>query len=132
MSEVFAAVALLGGAAFMLVAAVGILRLPDFYTRMHAITKAGTLGVGLILLALAVHFAHLSAVSRAIAVFAFVLLTAPVSAHMIGRAGYLDQVPLWGGTLVDRLRDRYTEMPGEDHIGEVAPDDENDRATAGG
>lgn len=112
MIEVIAALALLGGSFFMLVAAIGILRLPDFYTRMHAITKAGTLGVGLILLGLSLHFAHLSAVTRAVAVFVFVLLTAPVSAHMIGRAGYLDHVPLWKGTLVDQLEQKYEEVLG--------------------
>ncbi len=126
MIEVLAALSILGGAFFMLVAAVGILRLPDFYTRMHAITKAGTLGVGLILLGISLHFAHLSAITRAAAVFTFVLLTAPVSAHMIGRAGYLDHVPLWKGTLVDQLRQQYEEVLGGQSASSasVAPDRE--------
>lgn len=110
MRELITAILLLGGAAFMLVAAIGVLRFPDFYTRMHAITKAGTLGVGLIMMGVAVFFGHLSAITRAVAVFTFILLTAPVSAHMIGRAGYLDQVPLWKGTLVDHLHDRYQDI----------------------
>lgn len=106
MIEVISAILLLGGAAFMFIASVGILRLPDFYTRMHAITKAGTLGVGLTLVGIAVFFGDLSATTRAMAALAFVLLTAPVSAHMIGRAGYLYDVPLWKGTLVDQMRGR--------------------------
>jgi len=110
MTETIAALLLLGGAAFMMVATIGALRLPDFYTRMHAITKAGTLGIGLILVGIAVFFGDLSATTRAMAVIAFVLFTAPVSAHMIGRAGYLDEVPLWQGTLVDKLRARYDDL----------------------
>ena len=110
MTETIAALLLLGGAAFMMVATIGALRLPDFYTRMHAITKAGTLGIGLILVGIAVFFGDLSATTRAAAVIAFVLFAAPVSAHMIGRAGYLDEVPLWQGTLVDKLRARYDDL----------------------
>lgn len=110
MIQIIVALLLLGGSAFMMVAAVGALRLPDFYTRMHAITKAGTLGIGLMLVGIALFFGDLSATTRAVAVFAFVLFTAPVSAHMIGRAGYLDQVPLWKGTLVDQLREHYDDL----------------------
>lgn len=110
MIQIVAALLLLGGSAFMMVATIGALRLPDFYTRMHAITKAGTLGIGLILLGIALFFGDLSMTTRAVAVFAFVLFTAPVSAHMIGRAGYLDQVPMWRGTLFDQFRERYDDL----------------------
>lgn len=98
----------------MLVAAIGALRLPDFYTRMHAITKAGTLGIGLVLVGIAVFFWDLSATTRALAVIVFVLFTAPVSAHMIGRAGYLDQVLMWKGTLMDQLEGRFGAAPDEE------------------
>lgn len=110
MIQIVAAILLLSGATFMLIAAIGVLRLPDFYTRMHAITKAGTLGIGLMLIGIAFFFGDLSVTTRAIAVIAFVMFTAPVSAHMIGRAGYLHQVPLWRGTLVDHLQERYDDL----------------------
>ncbi len=96
------------GAAFMLVAAIGVVRMPDLLTRMHASTKAGALGGGLLLLAVAVHFGELGITSRALAGVAFMILTAPVAAHMIGRAAYLTGVPLWEGTIVDELRERYS------------------------
>jgi multicomponent Na+:H+ antiporter subunit G len=111
--NIVAAVLLLGGTFFMLVASIGLLRLPDLYTRMHAITKAGTLGVGLALVGVAVAFGDLSVTTRALAVILFVLLTAPVSAHMIGRAGYLGGVAMWSGTLFDQWKGTFDDMPRE-------------------
>ncbi len=110
MSSLLAAVFLLGGVTFMLIAAIGLLRLPDLYTRMHAITKAGTLGTGLVLIGVAISFADLSVSTRAVTAFLFVLLTAPVSAHMIGRAGYLGGVPLWEGTVFDHWNGQFEEL----------------------
>jgi multicomponent Na+:H+ antiporter subunit G len=104
MSTIVAAVLLLVGTAFMLVAAIGLLRLPDLYTRMHAITKAGTLGVGLVLAGVAVSFGDLSVTTRAITAIVFVLMTAPISSHMIGRAGYLSGSDMWGGTAFDQWK----------------------------
>jgi len=94
------------GAASMLIAAVGVVRMPDLFTRMHATSKAGSLGAGLILLAVAVHYGDLGISARALATLAFILLTAPIAAHVIGRAAYFVGVPFWEGTLVDELRTR--------------------------
>ena len=102
------AVALMAaGATLMLLAAVGVLRMPDLYSRMQAATKASTLGSGCLLLAVAVHFADLAITVRVLLIVVFILLTAPVSAHMIGRAAYFVGVPHWKGTTVDELRGRY-------------------------
>jgi multicomponent Na+:H+ antiporter subunit G len=76
------------GAALTFIAALGVLRMPDVYIRMHASTKAGTLGVLLIALALVLTGADAGVVSKALAVFAFVLLTAPIGAHLIARAAW--------------------------------------------
>jgi len=95
------------GVFFILIAGVGLLRLPDLFLRMSAATKAATLGLGLILLGTAVFFWELGIASRAIATIVFVLLTAPVSAHMIGRAAYSDGVPLWSETVLDELDNYY-------------------------
>jgi len=105
MSERISAVLLVVGALFMLVAGLGVLRLPDLFMRLQAATKASTLGVGCLLLGLAVHFQDLGVTTRAVLVIAFFFLTAPVGAHMIARAGYAMGVPLWEGTLTDELRD---------------------------
>ncbi len=95
------------GSMLMLLAAVGLIRLPDLPTRMHASTKAGSLGAALIMLAVAVAMPSADVWARAIAVIAFLLLTAPVAAHVIGRAGYFVGVPLWEGTVKDDLADQY-------------------------
>jgi len=90
--EVFqyiAGIVMVFGALFSLLAAVGVLRLPDLYTRMHAASKAGTMGAGLSLAAIAVISFDGAVILRAAAGFVFLLLTAPVSAHLLARAAYL-------------------------------------------
>lgn len=101
------------GSLFMLLAAIGILRLPDLLTRMHATTKAAALGVMLIMLAAAMHFAETSIVARALAIVVFILMTAPVAAHVIGRAGYFVGSKLWSGTVKDELRPNYDPLTHE-------------------
>jgi multicomponent Na+:H+ antiporter subunit G len=107
MSDLISAVLMLVGVFFLAVAGVGILRMPDLFLRMSATTKAATLGVGSILLAVAVHFGDLGVTSRALATIVFVSLTAPIAAHMLSRAAYFVGLPLWSGTIVDELRGRY-------------------------
>ncbi len=104
MMEIVVATVIVLGGFFAFVAALGVLRLPDVLIRMHASTKAGTLGCGLILLALALHFGEAGITTRALATVVFLLVTAPVAAHMIGRAAYREGVPLWEGTVIDDLR----------------------------
>ena len=88
LATLISACLLLIGSAFALVAAVGLLRLPDMYTRMHAASKAGTMGSCLMLIALAIHADDIGTVSRALAGVVFFLLTAPVSAHLLAKAAY--------------------------------------------
>ncbi|QKT04502.1 monovalent cation/H(+) antiporter subunit G [Ectothiorhodospiraceae bacterium 2226] len=107
MSEWITAVLLLLGASLMLLAAVGLLRMPDLLTRMHAATKAGALGAGLMVSALAIYFAEGEVVARAVAIVAFIVLTAPIAAHMVGRAAYVVGVPLWEHSVKDELQGRY-------------------------
>ena len=104
---------IIAGSLFMLLAAIGILRLPDLLTRMHATTKAAALGVMLIMLAAAMHFAETSIVARALAIVVFILMTAPVAAHVIGRAGYFVGSKLWSGTVKDELRPNYDPLTHE-------------------
>lgn len=91
------------GALFAVIAAVGILRMPDFYMRISATTKASTLGATFILAATALYFDDAAVTGKIIAIIAFVILTTPVAAHMIGRAAHRSGVPLWKESIRDDL-----------------------------
>ncbi|MBN2906296.1 MAG: monovalent cation/H(+) antiporter subunit G [Rhodobacteraceae bacterium] len=95
MTEMIVAGLILLGGVFGVIGAVGLLRMPDVLIRMHASTKIGTLACGLIVIAAAVHFGSTDITIRAVAIVLFLLLTAPIAAHMIGRAAVSTGVPLW-------------------------------------
>ena len=105
--EWIAAVLLVSGSIFMFLSALGTLRFPDVFTRMHAATKASSFGVGLMLAACVVYFSDGWTIIQSILIIVFIFLTAPVAAHMIGRAAYFLKVPLWEKTVVDELHDQY-------------------------
>ena len=100
-SDSLVAVLLVAGGFFLFVAGLGVLRLPDVFIRMHASTKAGTLGVGLVFGGAAVHFGNTADVAIAGLTIVFLLFTAPVSAHAIARAAYRMNVKLSDRTHLD-------------------------------
>ena len=89
LADLIAGLLLIAGAMFALLAAVGLLRLPDIYSRMHAASKAGTLGSGLMLIALAVHAGDTATTSRAIAGVVFFLLPDSFPAPLRDRRSFL-------------------------------------------
>src|SRR5690606_32189077 len=99
--DIIAGLLALTGASLALLAALGVLRLPDVFTRMQASTKAPTLGLGCLLTALLLLDPTAEVVIRAVTIAAFIMLTTPVSAHVIARAAARTGSPLWVGTLVD-------------------------------
>lgn len=109
--EVIGTISMVAGTLFVFVAGLGVLRLPDVPMRMHASTKAGTLGVALISLAMVCFFPTLSIFARAGVLVLFLLLTAPVAAHMIARAAYHGgekiNVHLWEGTRVNHMEEGH-------------------------
>lgn len=107
MNELVADVLMIVGASFLLLAAVGVVRMPDLFTRMQTATKASTLGISSILLATAWLIQDYAVAVRAILTILFFFVTAPVAAHMIGRAAYFVGVPLWSGTITDELHGHY-------------------------
>jgi multicomponent Na+:H+ antiporter subunit G len=101
-------IVLLGvGTLFTLLAAIGILRMPDVFMRMQVATKAATLGVACVAMAAAVHFGDLATTARSVLIVLFLFLTTPVAAHTIGRAAYVAGARLWEGTIVDELGDKH-------------------------
>mgnify|MGYP004445139627 FL=1 len=92
------------GSVFALVASIGLLRLPDLYTRMHAASKAGTMGSCLMLIALAIHATDVGTMSRALAGVVFFLLTAPVSSHLLAKAAYAVGYRLHSISVMDEMK----------------------------
>ena len=104
------AILLVAGGFFMFVAGLGILRLPDVLIRMHASTKAGTVGAGLIFVAVALNFGDIATISLCALTVVFLFLTVPVASHAIARAAYRMKVDLWEGTHLDEWKGQYPPM----------------------
>lgn len=128
MRDLVCAVLLTTGVGFMALAAVGLVRLPDILLRISAAGKASTLGTLCTLLAMALYFGDGPTVTRALAIFFFVVLTVPVAAHMLGRAAYFCNNPLWE-TRVDELRGRAPDIgcPGRNRPEANAPPPEEEK-----
>ena len=76
------------GAAFFCVGTLGLLRLPDFYTRAHAVSKCDTVGAGSILLALALYVAPHPEALKILVLLSLVLLSSPTSCHALAHAAH--------------------------------------------
>ena len=98
-ADVVAGVFLISGSAFALIAAIGVVRFPDVLNRMHAGTKPQTFGLILILIGLAIRLNSWHVSLLLLVLIVFQLLTAPVNAHMVGRAafrtGFVDRDALY-------------------------------------
>lgn len=91
------------GSLFTLVASLGLLRLPDVYTRMHAASKAGTMGSCVILLALAITADDWPISVRALVGISFFLLTVPISSHLLAKAAHSAGFPASDVTVRDDI-----------------------------
>lgn len=103
MSYLIAGLLILGGF-MMFLAGLGLFRMPDIFTRMHASTKGASLGVAILLLGAALAFQDLAVITKALVTITFIFLTAPVAAHLLGRAAYSRNVPLWKKSVIDEGR----------------------------
>ncbi|MCW5898268.1 MAG: monovalent cation/H(+) antiporter subunit G [Flavobacteriales bacterium] len=97
------------GIIFILIAAIGIIRMPDVYTRMSAVTKAVALGVGLILVGVVFHFNDTTVMLKATVIFVFLVFSLSVAAHVIGLAAYEDRTPMTDLTFHDALKEEMGE-----------------------
>jgi multicomponent Na+:H+ antiporter subunit G len=91
------------GSIFSFLAALGINRLPDMYCRMHAASKAGTIGSGILLIAAGIHSFDYAIFARSVAGFFFLLLTAPVAAHLLARSSYIVGYKMNDASVVDDM-----------------------------
>lgn len=95
---------ILAGSVFVFAATLGLNRFPDLYSRMHAASKAGTVGSALMLIAVGIHAADLAILARSFAGFFFFVLTAPVSAHLLAKASHESGYPLSDLSVQDEMR----------------------------
>lgn len=89
------------GVFFMLVGAIGVVRLPDAYHRLHAATKCATLGIAGLLLGVLFHVHTLDIVMKSLLVIVFMFVANPVGSHMLAKAALRDRAPQWDGTIED-------------------------------
>lgn len=121
--NILTTIALISGLFFLLVGAIGVLRLPDLFLRMIAASKCITLGVTSMLLAAVFHFiaggiaqspedpigsSAVAASTKAILVILFQFVAGPVAIQILAKAAHLDGVQMWKGTLSDDLKDDTT------------------------
>lgn len=103
--EIISSIFILSGTIFMLIATIGLLRFPDFYIRMSAITKGATLGVGLILSGMGIYFNEPDMFVKVLIIILFTFLTSPVAAHVIARTAVQNNVPFWKNTELKEFQD---------------------------
>ena len=126
--ELIVSLLIVFGGAFALVGSIGLVKLPDLLTRLHAPTKATTLGVGGALAASMVFFAAFEddLSIHEVLITAFLFLTAPISAHFIAKA-HLHEYPELREDLPDTGRplgwSTFERMPDEDEVTEETEDD---------
>ncbi|WP_235525042.1 monovalent cation/H(+) antiporter subunit G [Planococcus glaciei] len=103
------------GVIFSVVTALGLVRLPDVYTRTHAASKSSTLGVMCILGGTFIHFwlreDHFN--PQLVIAIAFLFITSPVAGHLIGRASYMSGIPLAEETVRDDMKIAVEKKKGE-------------------
>jgi multicomponent Na+:H+ antiporter subunit G len=84
--DVLSWICLLGGAFFLLVGAIGVLRFPDFYTRLHAVSVCDTLGAGLVLVGLMLQGGLSLVTVKLLLIFYFMMFTGPTAVHALAQA----------------------------------------------
>jgi len=112
------------GVLFILIASVGIVRMPDFFLRLSVTVKATTLGIGFILLSTVVFFGDLSVATKALAIVLFLFITSPVGAQLLGRVSYFTGTKLWKNSVLDDLKGKYHP---ETHVLDSEEEDSKDQ-----
>ncbi len=101
--DLLAIIALTIGLFFMFVGVLGVLRLPDAYSRMHAASKCTTLGLTGMLIAAGLHLWTLDVVAKSATVIIFTYIATPIGAHLLAKAAHHGKLLLWDRTLSDEL-----------------------------
>lgn len=112
--DIISAIFIFVGALFMLISSIGMLRLPDFYIRNSASTKAVVLGVLLVLLGVGIHYNDIMIFIEIFAILFFIFLIAPLAAHIVSRAAVITNVKFWDKTDTEKVKEYQQQRPSED------------------
>lgn len=104
--DIAGTIVLILGTGLMLLGALGLLRMPDVFTRMQASSKSSTLGLAAAFVAVAMRFPEIGVVSQSLVVIIFAFISIPVGAHMIMRAAHAAGMPIWPRGSIDEMKDR--------------------------
>jgi multicomponent Na+:H+ antiporter subunit G len=113
-ADLLAVVCVLSGLAFMLVGAIGIVRFPDAFNRLHASSKCSTLGLLGLLLGVIFHIGTLGVVTKAVITIVFAFVALPIGSHILAKAAHIDGLRQWSKTLSDELAEDYPERTQRD------------------
>ena len=113
MIEWIAGILLILGSGFVLISSIGLLRFPDLYTRMHATTKASSMGMLLMLTGIIIYFPTLPVIIKAFIIIVYIYHTSPVAAHVIGCAAHMMKVRKWDRTHRDDMEKDKEAVTGE-------------------
>ncbi len=103
--DLISVIFLVAGALFILIASIGLLRMPDIYIRLHATTKSASLGILLIFAGTALAFGSLALWIKAVISVVFIFITVPIATHVIGRVAHSMGIPQWHKTSKDDLQE---------------------------
>ncbi len=95
LSQIATILLLLAGAAFFLAGTLGLLRFPDVYTRLHALTKADNVGLGLIVLGLALQAESWTAIGKMTLIWLLVLIASATGAHLVAQGALRKKIRSW-------------------------------------
>ncbi|MDX9790072.1 MAG: monovalent cation/H(+) antiporter subunit G [Candidatus Kapabacteria bacterium] len=126
---VVAGIMILLGSLFILISSIGLIRMPDIFLRMSATTKAVTFGVSFNLIGAAFFFGDIGTITKAVVIIIFLFSTAPVAAHMIGRAAYFDGVNIWDKTIVNEMETNYKSGRRKKHNSNKTEQKESEKPT---
>jgi len=133
LADLIAAALLLVGLLFMFIGSIGVVRLPDGYHRIHAVSVCATLGLTGMLLAACFHIGSAVLISKAAMTIVFLFVAAPAGSHLLAKAAHDARLELWEKTLSDELAEDkeafgLEEWVGSSRLDAVAPNPERDDA----
>ena len=105
------------GTLLIVLAAFGLLRMPDIYLRLSATSKSSSLGIACVLAGVALLMQDTGVTLRALIIVTFVVLTVPVASHIFWRAAYRAGTKLWAGSVVDEMGESQQAQPGSRSTG---------------